>query len=201
VEGDAYQYLWMAPHDLPGLFHTLGPDPVVTRRLNQLFSRLEAGPVARYYWAGNEPGLEIPWEYDWTRSPWRTQDVVSRVMREEYPTSAHGLPGNDDLGAMSSWYVWSALGMYPEIPGVGGLALARPHFTSITIQWARGKELQIQSPPAGASRSYTRVAYLDGKPLTRPWVSLSDLRLGSTLRFVLTKSRTAWPAARTIPMP
>lgn len=201
VEGDAYQYLWMAPHDLPGLFHTLGPDPVVTRRLNQLFTRLEAGPVARYYWAGNEPGLEIPWEYDWTRSPWRTQDVVSRIMREEYPTSARGLPGNDDLGAMSSWYVWSALGMYPEIPGVGGFALARPHFTSVTIQWARGKELQIQSPQAGASQSYTRVAYLDGKPLTRPWVSLSDLRLRSTLRFVLTKSRTAWPASHTIHMP
>jgi len=201
VEGDAYQYLWMAPQDLPGLFHTLGPDPVVRRRLHDLFTRLEAGPVARYYWAGNEPGLEIPWEYDWTRSPWRTQDVVSRIMREEYPASTRGLPGNDDLGAMSSWYVWSALGMYPEIPGVGGFALARPHFTSVTIQWAHDKELQVQSPQVGASPSYTQVAFLDGKQLTRPWVSLSDLHPQSTLRFVPGKSRITWPASHNIHMP
>ncbi len=185
VEGNAAQYTWMAPHNLHGLFQVMGGKRAVIARLDQFFTHLNAGPNAPYYWAGNEPGLEIPWEYDFAGRPWRTQEVLRRIMRRFYLPTAAGIPGNDDLGTMSAWYVWAALGLYPEIPGVGGLVVGSPLFPRIVIHPAAARTLAISAPGAGRQHPYVQSLTLDGRPYNRTWLPLQALGPHTTLRFQL----------------
>src|SRR5262249_3896933 len=129
VEGNAAQYTWMVPYDPRTLFDRIGGDATTIARLDQLFTRLNAGLSDPYFYMGNEPNFATPWLYDWAGAPARTQEVVRRIMTEAFEATPGGLPGNDDLGAMSSWYVWAAVGLYPEIPGVAGFAIGSPQFT------------------------------------------------------------------------
>lgn len=196
VEGNASQYTWMAPQDLRGLFQLMGGNRAVTARLDQFFTHLNAGPNAPYDWAGNEPGLEIPWEYDFAGRPWRTQAVVRRIMRTMYLPAAAGLPGNDDLGTMSAWYVWAALGLYPEIPGLGGLVLGSPLFPRIVIHAAAGRTLTIDAPGAAAQHPYVQSLTLDGRPYGRTWFPLQALGPHPTLRFQLSATpNKGWASA------
>ena len=102
-------------------------------KLDTFFTQLNAGRKQPYDWAGDEPSLGIPWEYDYAGAPWRTQEVVRRIATTLYGPTPDGEPGNDDLGAMSSWYVWAALGLYPETPGRGELVLGSPLFPHVTV--------------------------------------------------------------------
>ena len=81
----------------------------------------------------NEPSLEMPWEYDYTGEPYKTQSVIRAIQDQIWTDAPGGLAGNDDLGEMSAWYVWSALGMYPETPGTADLALGSPMFTQEVV--------------------------------------------------------------------
>lgn len=185
VEGNAWQYRWLVPQNLSGLFHALGGNATVVRQLDRFFRRVNAGPEAPYDWAGNEPGLGIPWEYNFAGHPWRTQATVRRIITTLFSANADGLPGNDDLGTMSAWYVWAALGLYPEIPGVGGLTLGSPLFPRTTIQLAAGHSLTIVAPGARANRPYVQSLWLDGHRYRSSWLPLARLQTHSTLRFVL----------------
>lgn len=180
-EGDAYQYTWDVPFNLSSLFGLLGGDPAVIQRLDVFFTQLNAGQTASYYWAGNEPGLEIPWEYDFLGEPYQTENVVREIQNELYTDTPGGLPGNDDLGEMSSWYVWSALGMYPEIPGVADLVLSTPLFPSTTIHLPNGRTFQINAAGASPDRGYILAATLDGKAYTHDWMPLGTVTKGGTL--------------------
>jgi len=196
VEGNAAQYTWMAPQDLHGLFQLMGGSRVVNARLDRFFTHLNAGPNAPYYWAGNEPGLEIPWEYDFAGRPWRTQAVVRRIMRTFYLPTAAGIPGNDDLGTMSAWYIWAALGLYPEIPGVGGLVVGSPLFPRIVVHATAAQTLTISAPSATEQHPYVQSLTLDGRPYGRTWLPLQALGPHPTLRFQLSATpNTAWAAA------
>ncbi len=180
-EGDAYQYTWDVPFNLSSLFGLLGGDQAVSQRLDSFFTQLNAGQTASYYWAGNEPGLEIPWEYDFLGEPYQTENVVREIQDQLYTDNPGGLPGNDDLGAMSSWYVWSALGMYPEIPGVADLVLSTPLFPSATIHLPNGKTFQINAAGASPDRGYILAATLGGKAYNQDWVPLGTIEKGGTL--------------------
>ena len=115
-EGNAIQYTWSVPQNLHGLFTEMGGNAVVVSKLDTFFTQLNAGRKQPYDWAGDEPSLGVPWEYDYVGAPWQTQDVVRRIVTTLYGPTPDGEPGNDDLGAMSSWYVWAAMGLYPETP-------------------------------------------------------------------------------------
>jgi len=186
VEGNAWQYLWMVPHDLPALAHLLGGPGNAVARLGRLFRKLNAGPTSPYYWAGNEPGLGIPWEFDFFGRPDRTRSVVRTIVSRLYSDSRAGLPGNDDLGTLSSWYVWAVLGLYPEIPGVGGFALAAPLFPAATIQYGEGRTLHFLAGAARSGSTSPRLS-LHGTALTRAWLPRSPLRPQSTLRYRLSR--------------
>ncbi|HEY3763191.1 MAG TPA: GH92 family glycosyl hydrolase, partial [Verrucomicrobiae bacterium] len=110
VESDSYQYTWMVPYNLEGLFDAMGGKAKAVERLDKHLAKLNAGPTSVHAWMGNEPEEEVPWEYDFAGTPWRTQDAIRRIIRELYPESPGGLPGNDDGGAMSSWLVWGMIG-------------------------------------------------------------------------------------------
>jgi putative alpha-1,2-mannosidase len=137
TEGTGSVYTWSVPQDLHDLVVAMGGDRAATGRLDHLVSRLTNGHGGA--WNGsflemsNEPSFGIPWIYLWTDQPWKTGRVVRRI-QSLFRLTPDGLPGDDDLGTMSAWYVWSMLGLYPEIPGVGGLAVIDAGFPRITIR-------------------------------------------------------------------
>lgn len=184
VEGNAWQYTWMVPHDLAALIARMGGASRTAHRLDLLFGRLNAGPTAAHYWGGNEPELEVPWEYDFIARPWRTQQVVRRIADTLYRPTRAGLPGNDDLGALSSWYVWAAMGLYPEIPGIGGLALSTPLFPRITIRLSGGRQLLVTAPGAPA-QAYVAALRINGHPYNSTWLPLTRLSGRTTLHYTL----------------
>jgi predicted alpha-1,2-mannosidase len=196
VEGDGAQYTWMVPFNLSGLFSGLGGSSKVVSRLNNFFTLLNSGPVSPYAYLGNEVCLEVPWEYDYAGAPYRTQAVVRQTLNTLFSTGAGGLPGNDDLGETSSWYVFGALGMYPETPGTANLVLASPLFPSITIHRPSGQVMQINAPGASASTYYVQSLTVNGQSSNNPWLPPSFVAQGGTLDYTLSSTaNTVWGSA------
>ena len=104
---------------------------------------------------GNEPSLEIPWEYDWVGEPYKTQGDVRAIEDQLWSDAPGGIPGNDDLGEMSAWYVWSALGLYPETPGTADLAIGSPLFTAGRRLRGAARPLTIDAPGRRRRRART----------------------------------------------
>jgi predicted alpha-1,2-mannosidase len=151
VEGNAAQYTWMVPHDLPGLFTLMGGNAAVTARLDTFFTRLNAGGTEPYAYLGNEPSFDTPWAYDFAGRPDRARDTVRRALATLFSDRPDGLVGNDDLGAMSSWAVWASLGMYPQAAGTGQLALAEPAFPNTVVHRPGGPRMVLAAPDASAT--------------------------------------------------
>jgi hypothetical protein len=120
--------------------------------------------------------------------------VLRRALVALYPDNPGGFPGNDDLGTMSAWYVFSTLGLYPEIPGTDVLALSSPLFRDVTLHLAGG-DVHLHAPQAAPSASYIQSVELNGQAHDQPWLRLSDLAPGATLSYVLSASpNRAWGA-------
>ncbi len=105
---------------------------------------------------GNEPSFDIPWEYDYVGAPYKAEKVVRQVQNQLYTDTPHGLAGNDDLGAMSSWLVFSALGAYPETPGSAVTALGSPEFSQIAIHLGNGNTITESAPQAAKNAPYVQ---------------------------------------------
>jgi putative alpha-1,2-mannosidase len=219
-EGNAIQYTWAVPQDLAALAALMGGDGAAVAKLNTFFAKLNVGRDAPQDWAGNEPSLGTPWDYDFFGAPWRTQAVVRRIADTLYGDGPVDEPGNDDLGAISSWYVWAAVGLYPETPGTSTLVLGSPLFPHIVVHLAQGKTLDIVAPSASASRPYVAALHVAGSwtstglPSTcgaipdaavarrasgawdRPWVPGTVLRSGGALDFTLSaRPDRSWGSA------
>jgi len=185
VEGNAAQYSWMVPYNLRALFDLMGGNAKVVARLNKFFTQLNVSDTKPYAWMGNEPCFAIPWAYDFAGAPWGAQSVTRRVELELFTVRPDGEPGNDDLGAMSAWYVFAALGAYPAIPGVGGLALNSPLFPEAAIQLGNGKLINIEAESASVQNPYVQSLTVNGRPYEKTWLSYDLLSHGATLRFKL----------------
>jgi len=180
------------PSDLPNFLHQGRRTGVLLARVADVELSITTNSGARYYWPGNEPGLETPGEYDFAGAPWRTQSVVRQIM-SLYPAATYGIPGNDDLGSLSAWYVWASLGMYPAIPGVGGVALATHVFRWIDVRLPKGM-LHIEGRGAPAGAAFCRSFRIDGRPWHSRWLPPDLLGAGHQLTFRLEAS--ADPSAR-----
>lgn len=183
VEGNGAQYLWMVPHDLPGLIDLMGGPAVATARLDHLFAELNAGTNRPYFYIGNEPEHGTPWTYNSTGAPWKTQAIVRRIYDQEFGTGPGGLPGNDDLGSTSAWLVWACLGMYPVVPGEDALDLHGPLFPKVTVQLATGGVLEIVGDAAGPESPYVLGLEIDGVEHPDCRLRYADLAGGATLRY------------------
>lgn len=189
VEGSAAQYLWMVPFDEKGLFNILGGMEKSSQRLNAFFYNPD-GSLAVTDSGGlhaelnNEPSIETPWLFDFLGQPWKTQEAVRRVLNTIWTNSPKGLPGNDDLGEMSSWYVWSAMGMYPEIPGRPELVLGSPLFKEIHIRRTAG-DIIVSAPAAERNAPYVRALKVNGESTTKTWLPESIVERGGKLEFDL----------------
>ena len=147
-EGNAEQYVWYVPQNIAGLVTALGGRKAVGDRLDRFTKQLNVGPEEPYLWAGNEPGFDVPWLYNYIGQPWKTQQLVDRVRSKLFTPTPDGEPGNDDLGAMSSWYVWAALGLYPSTPGTSILTVNTPLFDRVEITLPAGKFIKMSAPGA-----------------------------------------------------
>jgi predicted alpha-1,2-mannosidase len=181
VEGNAAQYTWMAAFDYPGLFARMGGTQAAVARLDAFFAQVNAGPDRPFMWIGNEPSFGAPWAYDFAGAPEKTQRAVRQIQRSAFSNTPNGLPGNDDGGSLSAWYVFAALGLYPAIPGTGGFAVAAPLFPAIDVHLANGSVVHITSDGSEA-QSLT----VDGTPLTGTWLDWSRISGGATLAFART---------------
>jgi predicted alpha-1,2-mannosidase len=204
VEGSSFQYTWMVPHDPGGLIRRMGGPVRAATRLDHFLRELNGGPGGTHTdhaLLGNEPTLGAPWLYDWMRRPYRTQAAVRRALLTLYDTSPDGYPGNDDLGTLSAWYVFGALGLYPAVPGVGLLAIGSPLFPRARIALPHGRRATIvakafafakrkrggsrQVTLTSAAAPYVRSLRLNRHVYGRPWISYCDLARGADLLFVL----------------
>ncbi len=197
VEGNAVQYTWMIPHNMRSLFDRIGGNDAVIRRLDDFFKEFNAGPDRPYFFIGNEPVFPVPWAYNYAGQPWKTQHITRRVLTELFTATPGGIPGNDDLGATSSWIVFAAIGMYPVTPGVGGFSLNSPLFPDIKIRMGKkGKTLKIIGDGASASAPYVQELRLDGKPYDSTWLPFERISKGATLSFKLGATpNTSWATA------
>jgi predicted alpha-1,2-mannosidase len=201
VEGNSAQYSWMVPHDPAGLFGAMGGRTKAAARLGHFLRKLNGGAGGTHTdhaLLGNEPTLHVPWLFDWSGRPYRTQDAVRRGLRL-YSTAPAGYPGNDDLGTLSSWYVFGALGLYPAVPGVGLVTIGSPLFRHASIALSRHRRLTISAAGAPAGRAeqkrrtvlsparspYINSLRIDGRRYSRPWIGWCDLSRGARLDFNL----------------
>ena len=192
-EGNAAQYTWMIPQNLAGLLTALGGTDAAVARLDAFFTQLNAGSGAPYMWAGNEICLGAPWTYNYAGAPWKTQRVVRDIMTQLYPPQPGGEPGNDDLGALSSWYVWAAIGLYPATSGTSELTLGAPLFPQITISLPGGRHLQINAPGAGTETPYVTGLTFNGARWGKAWLPAAVVHAGGNLAFTLSATPgTSW---------
>ncbi|MGW4112887.1 GH92 family glycosyl hydrolase [Actinosynnema sp. NPDC004786] len=203
-EGTAWQYQWLAQQDVPGLVARLGGRAAALARLDDFFAfpdlladparavreKWVVGPYDYYdqfrYNPNNEPDLHVPWMYALLGQPWRTSAVV-RAAQTLFVAAPNGVTGNDDLGQMSAWYVLSALGLYPVVPGSGDFVLNAPRFERAVVRLADDRAVTVTAAGADPSRlQYVRSLHVDGEPWDAVRLNVDRLRRGAVLDHVLT---------------
>ncbi len=195
-EGNGDQYLWMVPQNVGELVTRLGGRQLAAQRLDRFTTELNAGANKPYLWVGNEPNFATPWLYNYVGQPWKTQELVDRVRRELFGPTPEGEPGNDDLGAESSWFVWAALGMYPVIPGTTIFTLNTPLFDRAEIALAGGRSIRISAPGASGRSKYIGGLSIDGRPSDQTFLPESIIQSGGDVGFSLVDAPdTAWGTA------
>jgi predicted alpha-1,2-mannosidase len=195
VEGTSAQYTPMVPFDIQGLIDARGGDAAWVSYLNSLLSNITS-PGPQNADLGNEPSLEIPYEYDYAGAPYRTEHVVREIEDDLYSDTPAGEPGNDDLGTLSAAYVWDDLGFYPETPGTGVLALASPVFPEAVVHLPSGARFTINAPAAQDTAPYVDGLTVNGQPWNRAYVNYATLASGGTLHYDLAATPdTTWASS------
>ena len=173
-------YFWMVPYDIAGLIEIIGGKAAAEKRLDEFFTRLDAGYNDAWFASGNEPSFHIPWIYNRVGTPYKAQEIINRVLNEQYSSKIDGLPGNDDLGTMGAWYVFACIGLYPEIPGVGGFTVNTPIFSSVKVHLKKG-DMVIKG---GSEKNiYIKSMKLNGKPYDSTWIDWDQLNNGATIEY------------------
>jgi predicted alpha-1,2-mannosidase len=185
VEGNAWQYTWMIPFNQAGLIAALGGRARALARLDGFFEELNAGTQRPHFYMGNEPQFAAPWAYTFAGAPAKSEAIVRRILTTLFVDEPAGLPGNDDLGATSAWYVWAALGLYPAIPGVGGLVMGAPLFPSATVLVGGSHGLEITAPGVSSAAPMTRAVNLNGQPHPSTWLPMRQIAAGGKLAFTM----------------
>ncbi|RYJ25049.1 alpha-1,2-mannosidase [Streptomyces sp. L-9-10] len=202
AQGSAATYTWMVPQDVQGLAEAMGGRDTAAARLDGFFHKPDGswsvrGGDALRYDPTNEPGIHAPWLYNALGQPWKTQETVREIVDTVYGTGPAGLPGNDDLGTMSAWYVFAALGIYPQAPGRADLLLTGPLFPRAVIAGAgERRALTITAPAASDANVYVDEVRVNGERRNASWVGGSLVRSGGSLSFALKdQPDTDWATA------
>jgi predicted alpha-1,2-mannosidase len=195
TEANAWQYTWFVPHDVKGLIELEGGREKFVMKLDTLFTMSSevqstvsdvTGLIGQYA-HGNEPSHHTLYLYDYAGAPWKTQSLARKVMDELYSAGPAGLCGNEDMGQMSAWYVFSAMGFYPVTPGQNTYVFGSPVFSKVTIYldktYYNGRKFVIEAKNNSRENKYIQSATLNGKTYNKPWFSQSDIKDGGVLIF------------------
>ncbi|GGH14159.1 GH92 family glycosyl hydrolase [Silvibacterium dinghuense] len=198
IEGSGWHYQWFAPADMAWLVKAMGQD-LFNQRLTAFFDYKTPGWYGQYYNPYNETDLQAPFEFNFSGQPWETQRVVRRVLKENYPDTPDGIPGNDDCGEMSSWAVMSMMGFYSVDPASLAYELTSPVFPKVVIHLQapyKGKIFTIETSPNPESTPYIQGVRLNGAAHAKNWITFQNMSDGGRLQFVLgTEPDKSWGAA------
>jgi len=193
-EGNAWQYLWLVPHDVPGLIDLLGGNEKFIAKLDQLFqiqeklgegASVDISGLIGMYAQGNEPCHHITYMYAFAGEQWKTAEKVRHIMNELYTDKPDGLCGNEDCGQMSAWYVWSAMGFYPVNPQNGVYVFGSPAIDDAEISVPGGKTFKIIAHENSQKNIYIQSVLLNGKKYTRSYIRHQDIMNGGKLEFFM----------------
>lgn len=193
TEGNAFQYSWYVPQDVPGLIAAMGGKARFIGRLDGVFDAKvdpthfkhveDITGLIGWYAHGNEPSHHLAYLYDYAGAPWKTQQRLKQIMDSQYAARPDGLAGNDDLGQMSAWYVFTALGFYPVTPASDVYAIGRPFVARAVLHLAGDRTFTITAAPFDALHPYVGEITLNGQPLEQTFVHHRDLVGGGELHF------------------
>jgi predicted alpha-1,2-mannosidase len=197
-ENNGWTYLWQVQHDIPGLMELMGGEEKFIKRLDQLFTE-PLGRSKYEMWAkfpdfsgitgqfsmGNEPSFHIPYLYNFTSQPWKTQRRIRSLLSNWFPDNIFGIPGDEDGGGMSAFVVFSSIGFYPVVPGIPVYTIGSPVFDEITIDLPNNNKFRIVAENNSAQNVYIQKAILNGKVLTGPWFTHTELMNGGELRLTM----------------
>lgn len=195
-ESNAWQYLFSVQHDVPGLMKAMGGKQAFEAKLDSMFTHVNpdvelpifsTGMIGQYA-QGNEPGHHTAYLYNYTDNPWKGADRLHRIMTTLYTNDPAGICGNDDMGQMSAWYVFSALGFYPVNPVGGVYELGTPFAAESTINVGGGKTFRIIADGLSDDARYIKSAKLNGKPLDRTGITHDEIMAGGTLELEMTET-------------
>ncbi|MFF5235499.1 GH92 family glycosyl hydrolase [Dactylosporangium sp. NPDC000521] len=198
AEGSAAQYTWMIPHNVRGLFDKMGGNATAVSRLDSFFHNSDGswaltGAGGTKSEMDNEPSIWVPWLYNFAGRADKAQQTIRQVLNALWAPTPSGIPGQDDLGAMSAWYVWSAMGLHPLTPGRAELLLSAPLFPGVTVKRGNGKTITITAPGAA---TYVQSLTVNGTASTRAWLPESFVANGGTLAFTVgTTANPSWGGA------
>jgi predicted alpha-1,2-mannosidase len=194
TESNAWQYIWSVQHDIQGLINLFGSKNDFIEKLDTFFTMSPditgpkyvgvVGTIGQYV-QGNQPSHHVAYLYDYAGAPWKTQERVRQVTEELYRTGPGGICGNEDMGSLSSWYVFSALGFYPVTPGQTAYVIGSPVFGSASIDLGNNKTFSILTRNNSKENKYIQSATLNGKPFGRTWISQKEITDGGVLEFVM----------------
>ncbi len=195
TEGNSWQYSWYEPQDIGGLIHELGGDQGLVKKLDEVFdakinprvfaSLEDVTGLIGWYAHGNEPSHHIAYLYDYAGAPWKTQARLAQIMRTQYAPTPEGRVGNGDLGQMSAWYIFTALGFYPVAPASNQYVIGRPFVRRAVLHLPNGKTFTITTDGLGKDHPYVGSVTLDGKPLARVYLTYAEIMNGGTLHFTM----------------
>jgi predicted alpha-1,2-mannosidase len=195
IEGNTWNFSLYVPHDPVGMIETMGGKKRITQPLDSLFTMhlpdeffAETEDITREgiignYVHGNEPAHHVAYLYNWTDQPWKTQERVRMILKNQYHDGPAGLGGNDDAGQMSAWYVFSALGFYPVAPGSDQYWLGSPSVKTAVLKLENGKTFSVEAINQSDKNVYVKKVLLNGKPLTRRYITHSEIVSGVKLTF------------------
>ena len=195
TEGDAWQYSWYQPQDEGGLIKLLGGDDRLVAKLDAMFeARIAphqydavedmAGLIGQYV-HGNEPSHHLAYLYAYAGQPWRGQARLKQIVDSQYRPAPDGLVGNDDLGQMSAWMIFTALGFYPVAPGSNQYVIGRPFVDRAVLHLPNGRRFTISAEGLSDAHPYVGRVMLDGAPLARSYLRHDEIMRGGSLRFTM----------------
>ena len=192
TEGNAWQYTWLVPQDVEGLMGLQGGEQPFIKKLDSLFiakgnmgaeaSNDISGLIGQYA-HGNEPSHHITYMYSYAGQPWKTAQKVRYILKNFYTKKTDGIIGNEDVGQMSSWYVFSSLGFYPLNPANGNYVFGSPLFNEANIKLAGGKSIRMVAHNNSDKNIYIQWVTLNGKSYTKSYITHADLLKGGVLVF------------------
>jgi len=195
-ENNGWVYRWDVQHNIPDLIQLMGGNENFVNNLNAMFSKPlgrskyafyamlpdHTGNVGQFSMA-NEPSLHIPYLYNFAGQPWKTQKRISVLLDQWFRNDLMGVPGDEDGGGMSSFVVFSCMGIYPVTPGNPVYSIGSPQFSEVVIKLENGNEFKIIANNRTVDNKYIQSARLNGKEYNKCQITHNIISKGGVLEF------------------